>query len=320
MLMKNINKSKCGSNSVLIGLITSGLVIILIVTTNIHKMYLFSESSNIVDLGDDFFDPSKEIEQVGCRKLPDVLIVGFEKCGTMTLRQFLGIHPGIFTNKKRGNNKFFNPENDKPLVDFTKDLECTPEKKLRLEKLAVAGEAELVYKFIPNITIIVIVREPVERSLSYFLHLKASQKFRRNFTDFEQFLYSSLERPFEKETYVIQTSYYSDRIRPWIRLFGLDKILVLDGDKFAANPVPELNKAEKFLGLDPVLTADMFEYNEQRKFYCVKTTVDDGCMYPGKGRPHPVMRNETRAFLKEAFRTTNEKFFQLIRRRFPWND
>ena len=278
------------------------------------------KDGNNTSTGADLRNASVEISGIGCKKLPDVLIIGFEKCGTMTLRQFLSIHPRIFINKKRGNNKFFNRDNNKTLLEFSENLECTPYDKLRIEKLAIDGVADLVYNYTPDIKLIVIVREPVERSLSYFLHLKATQKLPRAFIDFEESLYSFLDKPFDEKHYLVQRYYYSKRLRPWIKKFGLDKILIVDGDQFATDPVPELKKVEQFLELEPFITRDMFEYNEIKRFYCVKTDGNDGCMYRGKGRPHPVMKNETRKFLKEAFREPNEQFFKLIQRRFSWND
>ena len=259
----------------------------------------------------------KEHENTKCRKLPDILIIAFEKCGTMTLRQFLAIHPNIYITNKRGNNKLFISPNDN-VTALSQNFTCTPNNKLRLEKLATPSRADLVYKHIPDVKLIAIVREPVERSLSHYLHLIATKKISGKIPDFDTFVMN--EHPLTEKQHGVRISYYTDTIRQWIKIFGPDRILFLDGDEFAKNPVNELQKAEKFLGLDPFITKDMFEYNESRTFYCVKASSDDGCMYPGKGRPHPVMSDETRAYLQVAFEAPNEKFFQLIGRRFPWND
>ena len=260
---------------------------------------------------------AKEAEEAKCRRLPDIVIVAFEKCGTMTLRQFLAIHPSIYINNKRGNNRLFISEDD-DIKKLYENFSCTPDHKLRLEKLATPTRADLVYKYLPDIKIIAIVREPVERSMSQFLHLKARGKMKKSITDFE--VYAKIDVPVKSEEHGIRFSYYRDTIRPWVETYGQENILFLDGDEFAKNPVNELQKAEQFIGLRPFITANMFEYNESRGFYCIKTTRDDGCMYPGKGRPHPVMREETREYLKEAFRRPNERFFKLIGKRFPWND
>ena len=259
----------------------------------------------------------KEAEEAKCRRLPDIVIVAFEKCGTMTLRQFLAIHPRVYISNNRDNNRLFISEDDD--IKVYENISCTPDHKLRLEKLATPTRADLVYKHLPNVKIIAIVREPVERSMSQFLHLTATGKLKKSMTDFEVFA-KKVDVPVKSGGYGLRTSYYSDIIRPWVETYGQENILFLDGDEFAKNPVNELQKAEQFIGLRPFITANMFEYNKSRGFYCIKTTRDDGCMYPGKGRPHPVMRAETREKLKKAFRRPNERFFKLIGKRFPWND
>ena len=243
-----------------------------------------------------------------CRQLPDILIIGFEKCGTITLRQFLGLHPTIYITKKRGNNHFFDKDELRTPIKLAKNRPCTANEELRLEKLATPGKADKVFKYLPNVKLIAIVREPVERTMSQFVHVKALRKIPDDM-DFEQFL-----------NHVRQLYKYTHIIKRWVELFGKEKILVLDGDEFARNPVVELRKAEVFLGLNSYFNKDLFVYNETRKFYCFKTETGNECMYPGKGRPHPVMRNETRALLKTLFHSLNEEFFKLIGRRFPWND
>ena len=37
-----------------------------------------------------------EVKAFRCKVIPDILVVGMEKCGTTTLRTFLGIYPQIF--------------------------------------------------------------------------------------------------------------------------------------------------------------------------------------------------------------------------------
>ena len=254
-----------------------------------------------------------------CRQLPDILIIGFEKCGTMTLRQFLGLHPSIFITKKRGNNDCFDEDESRAPIQCVEDRPCTDIGQLRLEKLGIGGESEKVFRYLPTVKLIVIVREPVERTMSHFVDVKARSKIPDDM-DFEQFLkiFFPQNKTYSKNVRHLYT--YTRLIKQWIKLFGKDKILILDGDKFARNPVVELRKAEVFLGLNSYFNEDVFVYNETRKFYCFKTDTGNECMYPGKGRPHPVMRNETRALLKTLFQSLNEEFFQLIGRRFPWND
>ena len=96
---------------------------------------------------------AKQAEETKCRRLPDIVIVAFEKCGTMTLRQFLAIHPRVYISNNRDNNRLFISEDD-DIKKVYENFSCTPDHKLRLEKLATPTRADLVYKYLPNVKII----------------------------------------------------------------------------------------------------------------------------------------------------------------------
>ena len=278
-------------------------------------------------------DRREEIKRSKCRNLPDVLIIGFEKCGTITLRQFLGIHPKIFITESRLNNEFFNAENNKTVTEFTESKPCTPEGQLRLEKIAPRGLPTLVYNYIPDVKLIAMVKEPTERALSHFVHLVDRKLISANITEFDNYarhIFSQNVTTFNKTVSrndirssagsLRYFSLYSDRIKPWIDVFGIERILILDGDKFAANPTEELNKAETFIGLQHQISSEDFYFNTEKRFYCIKTDLKSGCMLKGKGRPHPVMEHNTRRMLKDFFKPHNKIFYEMIGHTFPWDD
>ena len=275
----------------------------------------------------------EELEQLKCRKLPDILIIGFEKCGTVTLRQFLGIHPKIFITDSRLNNAFFNADNNMTVGEFSESLPCTPEGQLRLEKLAVPGQPELVFDYIPNVKLIAVVKEPTERALSHFVHLVDRKLIPVNVTDFDKYARYVFSKNFTnfnetdsgmKIQFSLNAlkhfSLFADRLKPWVNRFGLDRVLIIDGDKFAANPMEELHKAETFIGLEHSISEDDFYFNAEKRFYCIKNDFKSGCMIKGKGRPHPVMKNSTRKMLKEYFEPHNKLFYEMTGRKFSWDD
>ena len=299
-------------------------VIVCIVALTLNSNALFSTSYDYLSgqppdakwIGDrEYRRRLQEIRTLGCRKLPDILIIGIEKCGTITLRSFLSVHPNIFISESFLNNKFFNADNNKTLEEFTKASPCTPANQLRLEKLATPGIPRLVYDLIPDVKLMVVVREPVERTLSHFVHLVDRHRVPENVTDFDETVKENgpiLAR-------ALYFSFYGDRVKPWINVFGVDRILFLDGDNFVKDPVSELARAETFIGLPHLINHENFEYNKEKKFYCIKTAGNSTCMQKSKGRPHPVMREETRTTLRSLLRPYNEMFFSLIGQRFPWN-
>ena len=124
-------------------------------------------------------DVTKRLRSENCRLYPDILIAGFEKCGTLTLRSFLGTHPQLFKTNSKLNIPYFNSINSVNHVsfeEFTKDKPCTPAGKLRLEKISTNGSAVNVYETLSNVKLLVIVRGPVERAMSHHIHQIARKK------------------------------------------------------------------------------------------------------------------------------------------------
>ena len=264
-----------------------------------------------------------------CRFLPDILIFGFDKCGTMTLRQFLGVHPDIFITQKDGNNKIFNDiaesADNHNTVSLRRKTECTPKGKLRLEKLVNPRYPESVNKYVPNIKLVAIVKEPVERVMSHYVHLVAQTDKPLRMRDFDlcaRRLVNSYPALSSKAlgndhrcdgTYhMITISLYANSLKQWIDVFGVENILIIDGDNFVSNPVEELRKAEDFIGLEHKISESDFYYDKQKKFYCIREEGSTGCMSEKKGRPHPSMANSTRKLLKDFIKPYNEEFYKLI--------
>ena len=258
---------------------------------------------------------------LGCRKLPDILIIGFEKCGTVTLKSYLGIHPQIFFPNLLVNYKLFDKSKRISVKTYTRNRQCTPHGKLRLEKLATTGVASRAYEVVPDIKLIAIVKEPVERSMSHYVH-RIAEGIEKKPYNFDSMIGSIMDydRPFTlKSSVLFRQSRYIDRLEPWIAHYGIDKIHVIDGDAFVKNPAAELQKVETFLGLKPFISENHFAYNPVKKFYCLKQPGNEGCMTSNKGRPHPEMSNATRTRLQEYYKPYNQKLFATIGRTFPWN-
>ena len=295
-------------------------------------------SPTISKIEDEFHERVNKMN-ARCRFLPDILIFGFDKCGTMTLRQFLSVHPDIFITQKNGNNKFFKEvaENDyshnSVAVSLNEKTECTPKGKLRLEKLVNSRFPESEYKYVPNIKLIAIVKEPVERTMSHYVHLVAQTDKPLKMSDFDlcaRRLVSSPLGPSSKAegddhrcdgtNHIITTSMYATSLKEWVDIFGVENILIIDGDNFVSNPVEELRKAGDFIGLEHKISESDFYYDKQKKFYCIREEGNAGCMSEKKGRPHPPMANSTRKLLKDFIKPYNEEFYKLIGRTFPWDD
>ena len=254
-----------------------------------------------------------------CKLYPDIIIVGFEKYGTMTLRRYFGAHPGIFITQKSANIPYFRPVIRISFETFTKDMPCTPARKLKLAKISWASSALKVFATLPNVKLLAIVREPVERAMSQYVHRVAKRN--EKLTDFDAIIKSLLDARANESAAVttsglFQYSTYITLLEPWLQTFGRDKIHVVDGDNFVKQPAFELNKIEKFLNISQYFTDDHFVYYPEKKFYCLK---EAGCMASHKGRPHPNMTQNTRKRLQAYFKPFNEKLFIALGQRFSWD-
>ena len=264
-----------------------------------------------------------EISELKCRILPEILLVGMEKCGTAALRTFLEIHPKIFIPQPLRPSYFLTPRYENLTLseyylqfneEQKKPLSCTPDGMLRLEKIANGVKfAERAYQYIPNVKLIAIVREPIERALSHFVHFVDHDVIPLNAT-FEEAI--SAHNPYTRCP--LYWSYYADRLQTWVDVYGAQNILILDGDEFVKDPFSALKMVEDFVGISNAIKKEDFIYNEEKKFYCVKSDLI-GCMGNDKGRTHPEMRNETRNELQRYMKPLNEKFYRMIGRSFPWN-
>ena len=259
-----------------------------------------------------------------CRLYPDILIIGFEKCGTMTLRSYLGTHPQVYISNSNLSIPYFNSVKYESLETFTKNMSCTPKGKLRLEKISTYGLAVKAYEILPNIKLLAMVREPVDRAMSHHVHRIARSKEKS--TDFDALIESMLDDRSDKvsavkKSVLFRQSTYIDRLQQWLQTYGRDKILVIDGDNFITNPTIEINRVEKFLNISSYFTKDHFVFNPVKQFYCLKTAKNDtsGCMNSDKGRPHPRMSEVTRTRLQDYFRPFNEKLFHVLGQNFSWN-
>ena len=94
----------------------------------------------------------------------------------------------------------------------------------------------------------------------------------------------------------ILTSYYEK-----------ENILLLDGDRFAKDPLPVLQKVETFLELPSFYSEEHFTYNGRKGFPCFKLSKET-CMGKNKARDHPELSSETLQYLRRILRPSLEEF------------
>ena len=108
-------------------------------------------------------------------RLPDFLIIGAKKCGTTWLRVMLSRHPDVAV-PSTGELHFFNDPNR-----FDRGADWYADQFPDLEAGAVCGEstpnyfdtidvAARVRSVVPEVRLVVVFRDPVERAISAYRH------------------------------------------------------------------------------------------------------------------------------------------------------
>lgn len=183
------------------------------------------------------------------------------------------------------------------------------------------------------------MREPVTRLRSELTHCDMRQKSTNKprkcahaNEEFTRTLQQALNESAKNNSslmnnkFVRNSVYYLDMLA-WTRHFGLEQMLVVDGERFIREPWHELNRVERFLGLGSYIRPYHFYFDPRKRFYCVQHREytnsfdnDDGrCLGKNKGRRRHIYLSEfVENGLKSFFAHWNRKFFDLIGHEFNW--
>jgi len=254
------------------------------------------------------------------RVLPDFIIIGTARSGTTSLFYNICEHPcvipaaydeiGFFdSNYHLGLNWY------RSMFPTKKHME----KVKKNTEFAITGEdtpfyiwsptvAKRILKIIPNVKLIVLFRNPVDRAYSnYHLGVRAGSEN----LSFEDAIQSELDRLKNSEIesdddvkkYTIPRSYiakgfYSDQLKIWLKLFKSEQLLITSTEDFESNTENILNKIYDFLEIPQINLKNLEKH---------------------KVASYPPMKDETRKFLVDLYKTHNEKLFEMIGKDFDWN-
>jgi len=118
------------------------------------------------------------------RPVPDFLIVGAQRCGTTSLHRYLLQHPAVLGARFQKGVHWFDEHYDRPLSWYRANFPTTIRRRWvarRSGARPVAGESSPYYLFhphaprwigerLPDVRLIALLRDPVERAWSHYQH------------------------------------------------------------------------------------------------------------------------------------------------------
>jgi hypothetical protein len=256
-----------------------------------------------------------KIEKV--RGLPNFIIIGAQKSGTTSLYFYLQQHPKIRISNVKEIHYFTKNYNKAPTWYF--DHFEQPEK----DASWITGEATPMYLFdprvpkrmrdlLPDVKIIVLLRNPVDRAYSHFQHeVRLGNESRPLMTALEQepaIMRRELQRVLNDPNYFstefqsysyLARGYYADQLRRFKQYYPSNQILILRSEDLFNNPGWVLEYVLRFLGVHQVKNPG--EYPRYNYF------------------GYKNMALSARLWLRNHFVRQNKELYQLIGRDMEWD-
>lgn len=179
--------------------------------------------------------------------LPNLVVIGAMKCGTTSFHQWLDQHPDIGMSRIKEINFFLEGHVDKGLAwyesQFDGGAKIRGESSTSYTKFPQRdGVPARMHSVIPHAKLVYILRDPVERTVSHYLH--AYQRSR------EERPIAEALRSLDANPYVDPSRYHM-QLERYLEHYPLSQILILASEDLRENPQPTLERAIDFLGVAP---------------------------------------------------------------------
>ena len=202
----------------------------------------------------------------GPGRLPTFLIIGAAKCATTSLHYYLDLHPDISMSWEKEVMFFSGLRNWDRGVEWYKrhfvggTKACGEASVGYTHYPTYTGVPERIHSVIPDAKLIYVVRDPIERIVSDYLHAYADRREERTLDDVLEDLDDNPYAPRSK---------YAMQIRQYHDYFPKPSLLVITREELLARRPQTLSDVFRFLDVD-----DLFR---SKKFFHVKhRTADKG--------------------------------------------
>ncbi len=180
---------------------------------------------------------------------PDFILIGAMKCATSTLHDQLAAHRSFYMSTPKEPNFFSNDEVYakgirwyQSLFADAKDDQILGESSTHYTMLPTyPGTIDRLKAFCPDLKCIYIMRHPVERLVSHYIH------------EWTQGVIScDIDRAIEEFPELFEYSRYSMQIMPYLQTYGPASVLPMFAERFRHNPQHELETIFKFLDVKEI--------------------------------------------------------------------
>lgn len=207
------------------------------------------------------------------KNMPDFIVIGAGKSGTTALNRYLKQHPGIHMAPHKEPNFFayesVDPDNapaDVALAHYRSSITEISEYQRQFTEAQegqVKGEISNIYlytpraaqsiqRFVPQVKLVAILRQPADRLFSRYQHLvreeKAPTEGMTNVFDRKSIWW--------KRNDFVHEGFYYQHLKDYYERFPEENIRIYLYDDFLAKPAEILKDMFQFIGVDPEAEID----------------------------------------------------------------
>lgn len=189
------------------------------------------------------------------RRLPDVIGIGFQKCGTVSLHNYLKAHPEVGVTRRK-ETRFFAVGGD-PRIGETGNWhrgvdwylkQFPPDKRVLVESFGgwytdyprELGVPERIQSVAPDARFLALVRDPIDRAVSHYVQDYSNSIEHRSIEE-------ALGDP--DDNHYVDRSLYFMQLERYLRIFDPSRFLVIDHRDLRHSRRETLATVFRFLGV-----------------------------------------------------------------------
>lgn len=190
--------------------------------------------------------------------LPNFLIIGASRCGTTWMANNIKLHPDIYMPSKKELH-FFDADFDKGWDYYSgffpedKCSSCTAIGEATPAYLYMPEVPHLIKSRLPDVKMIVSLRNPIDRAYSHYWNLYAAAP------EGHVNKRLSFEEKLEFTPRLIDEGFYDKKLNSYYELFPKKNILVLIFEEMMDDQARHYRRIYEFLGVDPEVVPPLLD-------------------------------------------------------------
>jgi Sulfotransferase domain len=236
----------------------------------------------------------------GLRVMPDFLVIGAARSGTTSLYRYLVRNPSIAAASTK-EIQYFSIHHWRGIKWYRAHFPTLTTAKIMTWRFGVTGQtgeatpyylfhplaAERIAEALPNVKLMIVLRNPIERAFSHYLHEVAlgveNLSFEEAIDEEPRRLEGEVERIASDPKYpgfkyqhfsYLSRGIYHDQLVRWFSLLPRERFLILESERFWKDPQAGYVAVLRFLGLPPIPLSEYPQHNKSESSRMSSGTKD----------------------------------------------